>query len=84
MGPGVFGSAAFTLVFQGGIVLLSGVIAPFMSDTLIAELSTCGSIMILGLGLNMIEVSNFKILNYLPALIVVPFVLLAFQAAGLA
>ena len=84
LGWGVFGSALFTLVFQGGIVLAANFVAPFASDALIAELSTCGSIMILALGLNMVEVTNFKVLNYLPALIVVPFVLWAFQALGMA
>ena len=56
----------------------------FASDVLISELSTCGSIMILALGLNMIDLTKFKVLNYLPALIVVPFALWAFQVAGLA
>ena len=84
LGVGVYGSAAFTLVFQGAIVLAAGFVAPFASDALIAELSTCGSIMILALGLNMIDLTKFKVLNYLPALIVVPFVLWAFQAVGLA
>lgn len=84
LGVGVYGSAAFTLVFQGAIVLTAGFVAPFASDALIAELSTCGSIMILALGLNMVDLTKFKVLNYLPALIVVPFALWAFQAAGLA
>ena len=71
-------------MFQGAIVLTAGFVAPFASDVLISELSTCGSIMILALGLNMVDLTKFKVLNYLPALIVVPFALLAFQAAGLA
>ena len=84
LGVGVYGSAAFTLVFQGAIVLTAGFVAPFASDVLISELTTCGSIMILALGLNMVDLTKFKVLNYLPALIVVPFALWAFQAAGLA
>ena len=38
MGVGVMGSALFTLVFQGGIVLLAEYIAPYLSETLIKEL----------------------------------------------
>ena len=83
MGVGVFGSALFTLVFQGAIVLLAGVIAPFMSDALILELSCTGSLMILATGLNMIEVTTFKILNLVPALLVVPLAMWALGAAGL-
>ena len=83
MGVGVFGSALFTLVFQGAVVLLAGVIAPFMSDALILELSCTGSLMILATGLNMIEVTSFKILNLVPALLVVPLAMWALGAAGL-
>ena len=62
----------------------AGFVAPFASDVLISELTTCGSIMILALGFDLVDLTKFKVLNYLPALIVVPFALWAFQAAGLA
>lgn len=83
MGVGVFGSALFTFVFQGGIVLLAGLIAPLMSDALITELACTGSLMILATGLNMIEVTKFKILNFVPGLLVVPLAMWALGAAGL-
>ena len=72
MGVGVMGSAAFTLVFQGSIVLLAQVIAPFMSEALIHELSCTGSLMILAIGFNMIGLTKFKVINFIPALLVVP------------
>lgn len=72
MGIGVMGSAGFTLIFQGGIVLFAELIAPFMSDMLIQEMSCTGSLIIMILGLNMIEVTKFKVINYLPALLVSP------------
>lgn len=72
MGVGVLGSAGFTLIFQGAIVLFAEFIAPFMSDAIIAEMSCTGSLIIMSLGLNMIGVTNFKVINYLPALIVAP------------
>ncbi len=75
MGVGVMGSAAFTLVFQGSIVLLAQVIAPFMSDALIRELSCTGSLMILAIGFNMIGLTKFKVINFIPALLVVPVVM---------
>ena len=74
MGIGVMGSGLFTLFFQGGIVLLAQYIAPFLSDQLITEVSCTGSLLILALGLNMLEVTKIKVLNYLPALAVVPVV----------
>jgi uncharacterized membrane protein YqgA involved in biofilm formation len=74
MGIGVMGSGLFTLFFQGGIVLLAQYIAPFLSDQLVTEVSCTGSLLILALGLNMLEVTKIKVLNYLPALAVVPVV----------
>ena len=74
MGIGVMGSGIFTLFFQGGIVLLAQYIAPFLSDQLVTEVSCTGSLLILALGLNMLEVTKIKVLNYLPALAVVPVV----------
>lgn len=75
MGIGVMGSAVFTLIFQGGIVLLAQYIAPFCSPLLIEELSHTGSLLILAIGLNMIGFTKFKVLNYVPALLVIPFAL---------
>lgn len=74
MGIGVMGSALFTLVFQGGIVLMAELIAPFMSDYLIQEMSCTGCLIILGLGLNMLELTKLRIINYLPALAAAPLV----------
>ena len=74
MGIGVMGSGLFTLFFQGGIVLLAQYIAPFLSDQLVTEVSCTGSLLILALGLNMLEVTKIKVLNYRPALAVVPVV----------
>lgn len=72
MGIGVMGSAGFTLIFQGGIVLLAEFIAPFMSDALIQEMSCTGSLIILALGLNMLNLTKLKVINYLPALVAAP------------
>ena len=75
MGVGVMGSALFTLVFQGGIVLLAEYIAPYLSETLIKELICTGSLMILAIGFNMLGITKLKVLNYLPGLLVVPLAL---------
>ena len=82
MGVGVMGSALFTLFFQGGIVLLAEFIAPYLSETLIRELVSTGSLMILALGFNMLGLTKLKVLNYLPGLLVVPLALKLMQALG--
>lgn len=74
LGIGVLFSAAFVLVFQGGIVLLAQFLEPILSSSAIAEMSCAGSLMILALGLNIIGVTKIKVVNLLPALVLCPFV----------
>ena len=76
MGAGVLGSALFTLIFQGAIVVFAETLAPILSDDIIGELNSVGSLIIIALGLNMTEISNFKVINYLPALIITPIIML--------
>lgn len=72
LGLGVMLSAGFVLVFQGAIVLLAQVLAPVLSDAAIAELSCCGSLMIVAISLNMLGITKLKAANFLPALVFVP------------
>ena len=83
MGIGVMGSAFFTLFFQGGIVLLAEQVAPYLSDYVIQEISCTGCLIILALGTNMLELTNIKVINYLPALVMVPLVIKLMNAIGL-
>jgi len=83
LGIGVLFSAVFVLVFQGGIVLLAQVLAPVLSDACIAELTCAGSLMILALGLNIMGITKIKVINFLPALVLVPLVLAALTAVGI-
>ena len=73
-GIGVIFSSVFVLVFQGGIVLLAGFIAPVLTANVIAEITCVGSLMIIGLALNIVGATKIKIANYLPALVFVPIV----------
>lgn len=74
MGLGVVFSAVPLFIYQGSITLLAKVIAPFISDTLVAELSFVGSALILLVGLNLSfgdSLKNkFRAGNMIPALIV--------------
>ena len=71
-GTGVILSVVPLTIYQGGIALLSGVLAPLLTDELIAEMSAVGSILILALSLNMLEVTKERIRvgNMLPAILV--------------
>lgn len=77
LGIGVIFAALFVLGFQGGLVLLAGLLQSILTDaSLIAEITCAGSIMIVGLGLNLLGLTKLKIANMLPAIIVVPIVYL--------
>ena len=68
LGFGVMASALFIFVFQGSLVLMSQFIEPFLSEVVIAEMTCVGSIILVGMALNLIGVSKLKIMNYLPAI----------------
>ncbi|MDO5445204.1 MAG: DUF554 domain-containing protein [Eubacteriales bacterium] len=75
LGIGVLFSAVFVFVFQGGLALLAGVLAPVLSTAAINEIICAGSLMIIGLGLNLLGITKLKVADYLPALVFVPAVL---------
>lgn len=75
LGIGVMFSAAFVLVFQGSVTLLAQWVAPFLSNDVILCMSITGSILIMGLALNMLGVTKLKIMNYMPAIILPAFLI---------
>jgi len=78
LGIGVLFSSVFVLVYQGSITLLAQWVAPLLTDTVINEMTCVGSVIIVGLALNMIGITKLKVMNYVPA-IFVPIVLCMFM-----
>lgn len=73
LGIGVIFAAVFVLLYQGGLVLASGLLQNVLtSPELIAEITCAGSVMIIALGLNILGITKIKVANFLPALILVP------------
>ena len=73
LGIGVMFAAVFVLLVQGGLVLLAGLLQNVLTDqALIAEITFAGSVMIIGLGLNILGITKLKVANFLPALLLVP------------
>ena len=68
LGIGVMLSSIAVLVYQGAITLFAGVLSPVLSDVVIAEMTAAGSVIIFGLGLNMIGLTKIKVANYIPAI----------------
>ncbi len=82
LGIGVIFASVFVLLFQGSIVLLSGVLEPILSSGAIAEITCVGSLMILALGLNLTGIGKFKTANYFPSLVFAPAVYYLFELLG--
>ncbi len=78
LGFGVMLSAIFVLVFQGLLVLIAGFAAPLFSDVLIAEMTCAGSVLIMGIGMNLVGCARVKVMNMLPSMFV-PIVLCLFM-----
>jgi len=69
MGLGVLFSAAPILIYQGGLTLLAMTLGPMLSAEVVAEMSAVGGLIMIGIAINMMGISNVKIRvgNMLPA-----------------
>lgn len=70
-GVGVVFSAVPLFLFQGGITLMAKVAGEFLSPEMINALTAVGGILLIGLGINVLEIKKLRIMNMLPALLVV-------------
>lgn len=70
MGPGVLCAVIPILVYQGGLTLLAGVVGPYLSAAVITEMSAVGGAIIIGIGLNLLELGrdHIRVSNMLPAI----------------
>ena len=82
LGVGVMTSAAAVFVLQGAIVLFAGVLEPLLSTAMIAQIACVGSVMIVGIGLNLAGIAKIKVANYLPAILFTPFLCKLFELIG--
>lgn len=68
-GSGVAVASAPLLVYQGGITILAGVLAPYLVGGIKATLVSTGGLMIVGIGTNLLGVKALAVENLLPALV---------------
>ena len=77
LGIGVIFSAIPLLLYQGALVLFAQLLAPLLSAAVILEMTTIGSVLLIGMGLNMLNLTDFKMMNFIPA-IFIPIILVPF------
>lgn len=70
-GIGVMFSAIPLFIFQGSLTLSATYLEPVLPAVVIDQVSAAGGIMILGLGINLLEIKDIKITNLLPGLVII-------------
>jgi hypothetical protein len=75
-GVGVGFSLLVILFYQGGLSLLAGLLASSISDPAndprIILVTGVGGLMIIGIGLNLLEVTKIRVASFLPAIAIAP------------
>lgn len=69
LGIGVLCSALPVLVVQGGITLLAGQLAFLSQPAVLDAINATGGLLILGIGINLLEIGRIHVGNLLPALL---------------
>ncbi|MDO5041468.1 MAG: DUF554 domain-containing protein [Peptoniphilus sp.] len=69
-GIGVVFSGAVVLIYQGLIVLFSSFLKDIFVESLIANISGVGGILIIAIGVNMLKLKDLKTANMIPALFI--------------
>lgn len=77
-GFGIVASAVPLLLFQGALTLLAMYAGSFFTPTIILGLTSVGGILLMGLGINILEIKRLRIMNMLPSLVVVVLLLWIF------
>jgi uncharacterized membrane protein YqgA involved in biofilm formation len=70
-GLGVAFSCVPLFLYQFGITLSAQAMQPFFTEPLLAQLTGCGGVLILGIGINLLELKRIPLTNLLPALPIV-------------
>ena len=69
MGVGTAFSVISVFAYQGALTILAVVVAPFVSEQLLAELTGSGGALIVLIGINLMGLKKVKTANYLPAVL---------------
>jgi uncharacterized membrane protein YqgA involved in biofilm formation len=72
MGWGVVFAALTILIYQGGLTLGAGLVKTVLTEPMVAEMTATGGALILAIGLNLLEITTVRVVNFLPALLIAP------------
>lgn len=69
LGAGVLLSAFSVFVYQGAITLTAAWLKPFLTPTVVHQMSAVGGLLIVGIGFNLLEIKRIRVGNMLPAIV---------------
>ena len=78
MGLGVALSGVTVFVAEGSMALLASLVAPYLGEAVVNEITFVGSLLIVGISLNLLGITKLRILNMVPA-ILLPILLCRFM-----
>lgn len=74
LGWGVAFSTVTLLLYQGGLTLFAGLFSTALTEPMIQEMTATGGLIIVGIGIKLLEIKEIRLANFLPALVVAPFI----------
>lgn len=77
LGFGVLFSIIPLIIYQGALTFLASLLGHSLTPLMVGELSAVGGVLLIGLGLNILDIKKIDVLNILPALLfIIPLVYL--------
>lgn len=68
MGPGVLLAAPALFIYQGALTIISYAAGNVLTGYMISEMTAVGSLLIIGIALNMLGITKLKLMDYIPAI----------------
>ena len=81
-GIGIALAAVAVFCWQGSLYLMAGFIEPFLTDSLMTEISIIGGVLIMSSALGILKLKEIKTLDLLPALLIPPVIISLLHLIG--
>lgn len=79
-GVGVLFSFLPVLLYQGSLTMGAELVSPWFSPLVIDQLSATGGVLIIGIGINLLDLKRIRLASLLPSLVIVVLLTLAWEA----
>ncbi|MEG2407053.1 MAG: DUF554 domain-containing protein [Clostridiales bacterium] len=68
LGVGVVFAGFSVLIYQGALTILAVQVAPYLSTSIVTQMSAVGGILMIGIAINMLDLKKISVGNMLPAI----------------